>query len=183
MTYHSVEEIFADIEGTRGRLVRSVEGLGEGQENFRTAPDRWSIADIVEHLSVTEQQSLRLFNSLVRRAEDEGRVRADDAPFAPVTIAEQVERTRAEKYTAPEGVRPAGGVPLADSLARLRDSRAALHALRPRIERLDCADSRFPHPIFGLINLYQWLAFIGAHEARHLAQIEALKETMKSSSQ
>jgi hypothetical protein len=71
-------------------------------------------------------------------------------------------------------VRPRGGVAVADSLARLRESRAAFEALRPRIERADLSAATYPHPSFGPLNLYQWLAFVGIHEERHLNQIERL---------
>lgn len=177
MVCHSIDEIFGALDATRARLAASVEGLGEGGENFRPAPGRWSIADIMEHLAAAESSSLRLFDKLLRKAEAEGRTRAGGDAFAPVSIAEHTERSRTEKYQSPEAIRPKGA-PLADSLASLADSLAALHALRPRIERADCSDLHFPHPAFGPLNLYQWLLFTAAHEERHLAQIEALKQEM-----
>jgi hypothetical protein len=94
--------------------------------------------------------------------------------FRPFSLDEQVEQARTRKFVAPEEVRPSGAVSLADSLARLRKSRAALEALRPRIERADLSAATYPHPSFGPLNLYQWLAFIGIHEQRHLDQIERL---------
>ncbi|HEV3468085.1 MAG TPA: DinB family protein [Pyrinomonadaceae bacterium] len=178
MIYHSIEEIFGALDEARGRLEASVEGVGGGREHFRPAPERWSVADIMEHLAAAEASSLRLFDHLLRKAEAEGRTREGGRPFAPVSIAEHTERSRTEKYQSPEAVRPTGRVPLADSLASLRSSLEALRALRPRIERADCTDLRFPHPAFGPLNLYQWLLFTAAHEDRHRAQIEALKEEM-----
>lgn len=118
-----------------------------------------------------------LLGKLVGKAEESGAAAAED--FDPVSIEEFVERTHGLKLEAPERIRPTGTLSLADSLARLRDSRATLHALRPRVERADGRALRFPHPAWGPLDLYQWLLFIGAHEDRHLAQIEALKETMK----
>ncbi|HEX3560008.1 MAG TPA: DinB family protein [Pyrinomonadaceae bacterium] len=185
MNYNSVAEIFDDIDGTRTRLLESVEGLSGGQQNFRPAPEKWSVAEILEHLSIVERRVARLLGSLVEKAEAAGQAEAAGgarratAPFAPVSIAEFVEQTRTQKITAPENIRPTGAA-LAASLASLRDSRAALQALRPRVERVDGHDARFPHPVWGPLNLYQWLAFVGAHEARHLAQINALKETMNA---
>ena len=179
MNYISVAEIFDDIDQTRARLIESVGGLSAGQQSFRPAPEKWSVAEIVEHLSIVERRVARLVAALLDKAEADGQPRPTGAPLAPVSVAEFVEATRAQKLTAPENIRPTGAA-LADSLSRLRDSRAALHALRPRLERLDAHALRFPHPAWGPLNLYQWLAFIGAHEARHLAQIEALKETMNT---
>ena len=114
------------------------------------------------------------------KPEAEGAARDAAAPFAPVSIEEFVERTRGVRIEAPEAVRPAAERPLADALAALADTRAALRALRPRLERVDGHALRLPHPAWGPLNLYQWLLFVGAHESRHLAQIEALKEAMSA---
>jgi hypothetical protein len=157
MTFNSVAEIFDDIDSTRAELLRTVEGLSAEQRDFRPSPDRWSVAEIVEHLSLVERSVARLIGSLLRKAEesareggassesthdgvahsetgrDGGAPSESGAAFAPVSIAEFVERTSAQKLDAPEAARPAGAS-VADSLAHLRDTRAALHALRPRVE-------------------------------------------------
>ena len=179
MDFHSVSEIFEQIDRTRGRLLRAVEGLSERQQHFRTAPDRWSVAQLCEHLATVEGNVAGLVGRLLARAEESGAPgRLEGAPFDPVSIEEFVERGRGVRIEAPERLRPADATPLADSLARLAESRAALHALRPRIERADGRSLRFPHPAWGPLDLYQWLLFVGAHEDRHLAQIEAVKEAM-----
>lgn len=181
MNYNSVEEIYDDIDGTRERLLRAVEGFDDGQHGFRPSPETWSVAEICEHLSMVEGQVARLFEKLLKKAEAAGHVRAEGSPFAPFSIAGQVEQTRGKKITAPETARPTG-IPLADALAALHASRSALRDMRPRLESLEGTNVIFPHPAFGPINIYQWLAFVGAHEQRHVAQIEALKETMSAES-
>ncbi|HWS53129.1 MAG TPA: DinB family protein [Pyrinomonadaceae bacterium] len=180
MIYNSVDEIYGVLDAARARLMASVEGLGEEGARFRPAPDRWSVADILEHLAAAEASSLRLFDKLLQKAEAGGRARSAGDPFAPVTIAEHSERSRREKYQSPEAIRPKGEASVADSLASLRASLEALHALRPRIERAECSEVSFPHAAFGPLNLYQWLLFTAAHEDRHRAQIEALRGEMKA---
>jgi hypothetical protein len=179
MDFNSVPEIYEQIDGARARLFAAVEGLSEEQQAFRPAPDRWSVAELVEHLSIVEGNVAALLGRLLGKAEESGEAPVTPDAFGPVSIEEFVEQARVVKYEAPERIRPTG-LPLADSLARLEESRAALHALRPRIERADGRALRFPHPAWGPLDLYQWLLFVGAHEDRHLAQIEVLKETMKS---
>ena len=178
MDFRSVPEIYEHIDRTRARLIAAVEGLSGEQQTFRPAPGRWSVAELVEHLSIVEGNIVRLLNKLLGKAEESVPAAKASEAFGPVSIEEFVERSRGVKLEAPESIRPTG-LPLADSLARLRDSRAALHALRPRVERADGRALRFPHPAWGPLDLYQWLLFVGAHEDRHLAQIEALKQTMK----
>ena len=178
MDFRSVPEIYEQIDRSRARLLAAVEGLSEEQHGFSPAPERWSVAQLCEHLSIVEGNVAALLGKVLGKAEESGAAAEGDGAFEPVSIEEFVERARGVKYEAPERIRPTG-LPLADSLARLRDSRAALHALRPRVERADGRALRFPHPAWGPLDLYQWLLFVAAHEDRHLSQIEALKATMK----
>ena len=182
MLYSSVADIYRANEEVRARLVARVESLDGEAQSFRPEEAAWSAAEIVEHLATIEHRLSQLAAVMVAKvegvaAEAAGGAAAGEgaaARFKPFSLDEQVERARARKFVAPEEVRPRGGVSLADSLARLRKSRAALEALRPRIERADLSAATYPHPSFGPLNLYQWLAFIGIHEQRHLDQIERL---------
>lgn len=176
--YNSVAEIYEEIDDTRARLVVAVEELTDEQIGFRPSPEKWTVAEIVEHLSITERRLARMLGMLVGKLEDEA-ASEEGSPFAPVSVTQYLERASREKYTAPEEIRPKGA-PLPDSLSRLRDSRAAVHELRARVERVDGTRAQFPHPAWGPLDLYHWLAFLGLHEQRHLSQIEALKEGMNA---
>ena len=178
MIYHNVAEIFGGINDTRQRLAGRVTGLGSSLENFRPAADAWTIAEIVEHLSIIEGQLIRMVNLLLKQAEASGaRAQGDDvndnkSPL--VDLRAIIERAAKEKYQAPETVRPQGNSTVVESLAKLQTTRASLVALRPRLEAADLSQVKYPHPVFGPLDLYQWLAFIGIHEDRHLRQIERL---------
>jgi hypothetical protein len=176
MTYNSLAEVFAANEEVRRRLVERVEGLSEEQQSARGADGGWSAADIIEHLSLTERRITRALEGMLPQAADGGGAAAS-ATFTPFSLDAYVERASGQKYEAPEYIRPRG-VPLSESLTHLSESRAALESLRPRFDAADLS-AQFPHPAFGPLNLAQWLAFIGIHEARHLRQLERLHgETM-----
>ena len=181
MAYNSIPEIYEAIDASRGRLVACVESLDEEQARFHSSPDRWSIAEIIEHLSLVEGQVARLCHIMLAKAEAAGATRAADgegaAPFTPVTIEHLVEELRERKLQAPDNARPGGQLTLGEALARLAESRAALTDLRPRLELVDGTSVRYPHPAAGPIDIYQWLLFLGAHEDRHRLQIEALKQS------
>jgi hypothetical protein len=174
MNYNSLSEIFDSIDETRGRLRARLESIPSAEEGARPSPGAWSVAEIAEHLSMIEERLSKLFPMMLMKAEAGGLQRGADKPFQPVTVAHLLERARREKYVAPETARPTGTVPLAESLARLDNSRESLRALRPRLEALDLTGVTYPHPVFGPMDAYQWLIFIGAHEARHLRQIESV---------
>ena len=181
MIYNSIAEIYEANERALTRLSESVEGLSDGQDALRPSPEQWSIAEILEHVSLVETQVARLFQVLLQKAEAAGvPVRTVDAPFVAVSIKDFVEQAATQKYKAPETAVPTGTVPVADSLSRLNSSRDTLNQLRPVIERMDCTQMRYPHPAFGPLNLYQWLAFMGVHQSRHRRQIETLKETLNT---
>jgi uncharacterized damage-inducible protein DinB len=178
--YNSVAGIFAENERVRRELVARVEGLSEERQGEPAAADGWSVADIIEHLSLTERRVAKALDTMLPQVEGDvggvnGEARAAQA-FVPFSLDAYVEQARDKKFEAPEFIRPRG-VALSESLAHLRESRAALEAMRPRFERADFA-AQFPHPAFGMLNIGQWLAFIGIHEARHLRQIERQMEMM-----
>jgi hypothetical protein len=185
MTFNTVAEIYDSLDTTRARLRETLDGLSTEAEGFRDAPERWTIAEIVEHLSIVEGQISRLMSKLLDKVEAGGAPAASagdgEGRGAPLVDMNAHTERMAQKFEAPETARPAGGVSVTDSLARLEASSEAIRALRPRVERLDLSATRFPHPAFGPLDLYQWLAVLGLHEERHRRQIEALKASTPAS--
>jgi len=181
MIYNSIAEIYEANERALARLSGSVEGLSDGQDAFRPSPEQWSIAEILEHLTMVEARVARLLQMMLQKAEAAGAGRRPSGEsFAAVSIKDFVEQAATQKYKAPESAVPTGTVSIADSLSRLEATRDTLNELRPVIERMDCTQMLYPHPAFGPLNLYQWLAFMGVHQSRHRRQIETLKETMNA---
>lgn len=175
MTFNSLSEIFTMIDETRARLLARVGSLSAEQEALRQSDDTWSVAQIVEHLSILEKRLVTLTNVMLMKAGTAGaKAASEDGRIEPVSMDKIIERASREKYQAPETVVPGGDVPVAVSLAAMRESREALHSLRPRLEAFDLSGMQYPHPAFGPLNLYEWLVMIGLHEGRHLQQIEAV---------
>lgn len=174
MIYHSLSEIFDAMDKTRARLRARLEGITDGKERVRLSEDSWSVAEIAEHLAIIEERLSKLFPVMLAKAEAGGFHRTEGEPFKPISVEAILERSRQEKYTAPDTARPTGEVSLADSLARLDNSRASITSLRTRLEAFDLTGMRYPHPVFGPMDTYQWLIFIAAHESRHLRQIETI---------
>jgi hypothetical protein len=181
MIYNNVAEIFEGIDETRNKLKTRISGFSEEQENARpaNAETGWSVAEIVEHLATVESGVVRIISRLLAQAETAG-IKSDGALNPPVSFVEQGKSATAQKFQAPERVHPKGKQSLAESLVKFDENRRALLEMRPRIEAVDSRNTAFPHPIFGNLNLYEWLVMIGMHEARHLQQIEAILEANKS---
>jgi len=181
MVYETVEQLFSHIEKIREKLIQSVSNLSDEQAASRRAPEAWTIAEIVEHLSITEKSLLRVVNKLLEKAESEGIKLETKGVFnPPLSLAAEAEKAKDIKVQAPDFLIPNNAASITASLDSLSQSRAALNELRDRIETVDSSNMKFPHPAFGPINLCQWVAFIGMREAHHLRQI---KETFEKTAE
>lgn len=198
MIYQSISDIYADNETVRRRITARIETLSEAQQTFRATEGAWTVAEIIEHLSITEQNMVRLIGMLLNKAESASAASSsaptgDDAAvpnaatatriFKPFSLDALIETIKDKKLNAPEQVRPRGEMSLADALANLQRTRVAIESLRPRLEAADLEAATYPHPAFGDLNISQWLAFIGHHEARHLRQIERLLDSPEFANQ
>jgi hypothetical protein len=182
MIYNSVADILAANDEVRSRVVERAENLSAAQQSFRPGTSAWSPAEIVEHLSIIERNLVRVIGLMVKKTESEmAETGVPPRPMQPFSLDEFAAQARGQKFVAPEEVRPRGAS-VNDSLAQLRESRATLNALRPRLEAVDGTSATYPHPVFGPLNLYQWVAFIGVHEARHLRQLERVLASMNGAS-
>src|SRR5262249_14523834 len=146
--------------------------LSEAQASYRTGSDRWSIAEMVEHVGIVDDRVVKL----TRKFLSENPVPPEPPQFQPVSLDRFAPRW-AESFTAPERVAPQGEVPISESLAGKKETLETLLGLRSEIEARDCSQMMWPHPIFGDINLYEWLLVSGMHNRRHRQQIEAIKSS------
>ena len=179
MIYNSVAEIFEAIDKTRNELKQRVSSLTEEQKNSRSGENGWSVSEIVEHLATVESGVVRIAAKLLAKAEADG-VKSDGTLNPPVSFVEQTKSIENRKLQAPERIHPQGAQSLSESLAKLDENRRALSEMRSRIEAVDSTATAFPHPFFGNLNLYEWLAMVGMHEARHLQQIEVILQANES---
>ncbi|WP_426450742.1 DinB family protein [Paenibacillus sp. S-38] len=155
----------------RKNIWETVEELSEMQINTRVEEDKWTIAQVLEHLYLME----KAITASMSRELSGGEIRtAESKPFF-LTL------DRSRSVPAPAPFVPAEGFYTLDELkGRLGASREGLERLVAGISDEELAQKAFPHPVFGLMDLRQWLTFIGVHEQRHWGQIEELKMGLPS---
>jgi hypothetical protein len=56
------------LESTRQAVLDATAGLSGAQWNFKPAPDRWSIAEVVEHIAAAEDFLMGMVTSQVMKA-------------------------------------------------------------------------------------------------------------------
>jgi hypothetical protein len=156
------------LEDTRNALVDSVVGLSAQQWEFKPAPDRWSIAEIVEHLVIIEGRVQALV----------GRMGEAPAPPADWDQAEMDARIlrevpdRSSKIQAPPVLCPTEAWSRTEALERFFKTRERTIQL---LSEPSLRGHVLPHPIMGMWDGYQWLVAAGAHGLRHTGQILEVK--------
>jgi uncharacterized damage-inducible protein DinB len=175
MIYHTIADILAANERAQERFIAAVSNLTEAQGGFRTAENQWTIAEIVEHISIVNDGMLRITHKLLKEAEAAPKPPKADLNLGHTALDENGEQP--PPFQAPERAHPKGGASIEDSLAKLRATLAGFAEIQPRLEAVDLSEQMFSHPAFGPINAYQWMVLLGEHEDRHRGQIERLKAT------
>lgn len=163
-------KLFEHLDHHRANLRTAVSGIPPELRSQRPAPERWSVIELLEHLNLVERRLTFLFNQWVAEARAQGLPPEDEADFE-LTESLEVILNRGYQVTASEAVRPRGEIDEAAAWAALEEARENLKATVLGFEGLPLGGVVRPHPALGPLNFYQWVEFVGWHEARHTAQI------------
>jgi hypothetical protein len=152
-------------------------GLTPAQWSFKPAPDRWSIAEVAEHLALIEQG---IFAHVTT-----------DGMKTPATTEGKEERAkkdeqilkmlvdRSQKFQAPEGFRPTGQFKTGTQAAEAMVASRMKTAVYVRDTQDALRDHLLPHPALGPLDLYQWFLLLAGHAERHALQILEVKADPK----
>ncbi|MFO0578431.1 MAG: DinB family protein [Polyangia bacterium] len=167
------ERLVQNLEQTRRAFVASVQGLSETQLRFRPAPDRWSIAEVAEHIAISEDRIFGMISEKVLRAPAPPELRpqtpSDDERVLKAVL------DRGTRRQAPEMLKPTGSFPTTEAavtaFTKGRDRTVGF----VQTTKDDLRAHGGPHPALKLLDGYQWLLLLSGHSARHTAQIEEIK--------
>ena len=160
-----VDVIRASLTADREALREAVERVPAALRERKPAPERWSVAEVLEHLGIVESRTVAALTPLISNAPALGTAKA------ATPIDRGMMRDRTERVTAPEPICPTGTVGADAAWAALERSRTGLLALLDTAEGRDLTTVTRTHPRLGAIDGYQWIAAVGGHEERHTLQI------------
>ncbi|HKF23140.1 MAG TPA: DinB family protein [Candidatus Angelobacter sp.] len=153
---------------TRERLLGLTRAFTAEQLDHKPAPDRWSVAENLEHLTIAETRTLPRVEDALRGSSDPAKQSAWEGREEALKQA-VVDRTN--RYQAPEFVRPTGRWRHDELFRQLEDVRGRTLEF-VATTNAGIRQHFFPHPVFGELDCYQWLMIMGSHFERHRAQIE-----------
>jgi hypothetical protein len=158
------------LETTKKGVLDATKGLSEAQWNFKPAPERWSIAQVMEHIAAAEDFLRGLDTEQVMKAPagEPGRdvKKTDDAVLAMVP-------DRSNKRQAPEPLQPSNrfGSP-EGSIKHFVESRATTEDFLKNTAGL--RDHVLDSPM-GKLDGYEFILLVAAHSERHTKQILEVK--------
>ena len=160
------------LESTKKGVLDATKGLSDAQWNFKPAADRWSLAELIEHLAAAEDMLRGVTENQIMKS-----------PAVALRTPEEIKKTdeavltmvpdRSHKIQAPEPLRPTNrfGSPAA-AQKHFLESRTATE------EYLKNASGLREHlgdsPL-GKLDGYDFLIFTAAHSERHTKQMLEVK--------
>ena len=158
------------LDQTKQAFLKSIDGLSEAQWTFKASPDRWSIAEVAEHIAISESTILGLITEKILK----GPVATTKSPTADERVIAMVT-DRSVTAQAPEMLRPTNRWATRDALTK--DFVAARQKTVDYVTSTtdDLRGHISPHPMLKELDAYQWVLLLAAHSARHTAQIEEVK--------
>lgn len=157
------------LEDTRQALLKAIDGVSEAQWKFKAGADRWSIAEVAEHIAISEETILGMIQTKMLKAPaPTGERMADEKLIAGVT-------DRSQKATAPEMLKPVNKWATREALTKDFNSARDRTIEWVKTTKEDLRAHAAPHPAFGSLDVHQWVLLLAGHSARHTAQIEEVK--------
>src|SRR5258708_32222226 len=167
------EAALKTLQATRDAFLKSIAGLSEKQWRFKAAPDRWSVAEVAEHITISESTFLGSLRSQVMTSPADPAKRAEGKGKDEMVLKMVPDRT--QKRQAPENLRPTNRWTNRAELTKAFEETRKATMAHVKTTTNDLRDHFRPHGAPGLLDGYQWILFISAHSERHTNQIEEVK--------
>jgi hypothetical protein len=159
------------LEQTRQGIIDATKGLSDAQWKFKSAPDRWSVAETLEHIALAEDY---LYENGAQKALT-GTPSAADRDYKKMDAAIlAMIPDRSHKAQAPGPLVPTGRWSPADTLDHFLKSRQRNIDALKSLPAADLRSHTVPSPL-GPTDAYEWFLFISAHSDRHTKQILEVK--------
>lgn len=175
MKYETIEEIYNGNAKVRQRLKDILSSLTGEQASTLPDGEKWTIEQIVEHITMVDESTTKICAKLLKKAQAEGHT-SDGGAVISDNFVQKGAEIAVMKVEAPSFVQPSGEKSVSESIAKLDENTERLNELRLLFESVGGAEFKFPHPFFGDISAQEWLALKGGHEMRHIKQIEKILE-------
>ena len=159
-----------EMTNSQKRLFKAIKGLSENQLNFKSSPNAWSVAECVEHITISENMISGMLEGALKTPADPSRrseVKMSDEKVLAVI------RYRSNKAQAPEPFQPSGKFGSYEETVKAFKEKRAEHIKYAKTTQ-DNLRNHYQQLPFGIIDGFQVLLFMSGHTERHVEQIEEI---------
>lgn len=182
----TLDSISRETESVNEDAVSLCEGLDERQLSWRSAPNKWSIAENLIHLRITVETFLPWVDHAISETRRLGY--SAEGPFRPSRWAKilvwYVEPPPVIRLPAPRPLRPLLVGSPAGILNDFLLTQSVMTARFDECRRLDINRLRFGSPLASYIrmNLLEMFLVFNGHSRRHLWQASRVRDLVKQGS-
>ena len=171
-------ELTEHLAQCRRTLLDAASAVPADSWQTRPAEDRWSVAEILEHLHRVERGAAAILSKRIAKARTEGHPPETESSSVLGILDGFRVSDRSRTLVAPEIAVPTENPDRETVERRLGESRAALLAAIESGDGLALGAIRHTHLRLGELDLYQWILLVGEHEKRHAAQLREVAQQL-----
>lgn len=166
----------SSLDGIRDKLVKAqtafcrvADGIAPEKWKTQPEPEAWSAAELVAHLVVVERGVIGKADNVTQKA-------PLPIPFRkrlhlPLWLVE----ARVVKRKSPLPQDPSLMAEKETMMGELRDARERTFAFLSETEKRNLGAYCWRHPFLGMLNTYEWMEMIAAHQIRHTKQMKEIE--------
>jgi hypothetical protein len=155
------------------KFTTAVNDLSEDQLNFRPAPNKWTIAECIEHITLAELEFPKIVAREMQKPANpdlRNKIRIEDDAIQPKMTSKKW------KAKSPEIFKPSNQFATAKEALIVFQQQRNQTIAYVETTKEDLRNHYWRHPLTGKIDLYQTLLLMSAHLERHVEQIENIKK-------
>jgi DinB superfamily len=163
-----LDSIIANLGKTQTALLSAADEVSGEQWKTRPSQDCWSAAELVAHLMMVERGVIGKADRVAQHAPKP--VSLLKRIHLPVKLVER----RLIRIKTPVPVEPGMLRDKEEMLAEVRTVRERSIAFLEETRSRNMSGYIWKHPALGMLNAYEWMQFISAHEVRHTKQMREI---------
>ena len=168
----SLDALREKLDAAQGSFLRAADAIPAARWEQQPEPQEWSAGELVGHLVVVERAIIGKADSITQKV-------PLPIPFRkrlhlPMWFVEA--RIIRRKSPLPQDPSLMGSKE--SMLAALRGARERTFAFLADTEKRDLDKYCWPHPFLGVLNCYEWMEMIAAHQNRHAKQMKEIGEKL-----
>ena len=163
-----LDSIIANLGKSQTALLSAADEVHAELWKTRPGEDRWSAAELIAHLAIVER-------AVIGKADRVAQHPPKRVPLLKrIHIPMALVRSRWIRRKSPVPIEPEMLHDKEEMLAALRTVRERSMAFLEETRSRNLREYCWKHPALGMLNTYQWMQFIAAHEVRHTKQMREI---------